>query len=152
VRFDSQTDALEVRLAEFLRKLLSQTERNGESVRSPDRQNAEIAGAKFDLKLRRRVSDTHCWVVVRALDRVGRHGWQGHQQGRQCLDREDDSDCTSRDVLDPQPDGRTVGRGLEIDQSADVNVVCHGILLLRDGKFEHPSRIRAPFLVFELQY
>jgi hypothetical protein len=44
VRFGSQTGAIEVRLAEFLRKLLCQTERDGESVRSSDRQNAKIPG------------------------------------------------------------------------------------------------------------
>jgi hypothetical protein len=73
VRVGALTDTFQVRLAKFLREFLRQTERNGESIRRSDRQNANIAWAEFDLKARRWVRDAHCRIVMRALDRVGRH-------------------------------------------------------------------------------
>jgi hypothetical protein len=95
------------------------------SVRRPNRQDADVARAKFDLKVRRRVRNAHCWIAVHALNRVGRHLGQSHQQRRYCLDREDNSDCAARDIFGQQPNGRTVGCCFEIDKSADFNVVCH---------------------------
>ena len=73
MRLGALTDTFQVRLAKFLREFLRQTERNGESVRRSDGQNVDIARAEFDLKVRRRVRDAHCWIVMRALDRAGRH-------------------------------------------------------------------------------
>jgi len=78
-----------VRLAKFLRKLLRETERDGESTRRSDRQNASIARAKLDQEVRRRVRDAHCWITLRALNCARCHRRQGHQQrGQKCSVRQ----------------------------------------------------------------
>jgi len=73
VRLGALTDTFQVRLAKFLREFLRQTERNGESIRRSDRQNANIAWAEFDLKVLRwyvmRIAESLCARLI-ALDAI----------------------------------------------------------------------------------
>jgi hypothetical protein len=100
VRFGALALASEMRFTKLVRELFGENERDRESIRHSDRQDAHIVGAAFNLKFAQRISNSQCRVVAYALDGAHSHSRQRHQQGRHCFYRKNDPKPATSDIVD----------------------------------------------------
>jgi hypothetical protein len=74
VGFGALSGAIEMSLAELQREILGEAERDLETVRSSDRQNAEVVGTELDFEFPERIRDPRMlgslWARLTALDAI----------------------------------------------------------------------------------